>query len=586
MKKNSYRKGIIGIALVAIGLMMLFAHTDVLAEEPGKEYSKELLINGGAEENADIQMIYGWKEPYEEKGGSAYYGIIYSEIAPPCWNTSLRAHSGERFFCTNLNTESFGVFRALGRDKENADGPIYVYQDVDITEFAGAKLILSGYVGSDSYLSMNLLDKDEKIVARCGEKWREKEHVESGEWAYREHSVRVPEGAVTARVYLNASYEYTPVGIPNPVMYDRTAGYFDDISLVAEQSEREPEGNELLYNCGGETGLLDEWHYDYEMIITDYSADFLEDETERGEAFSYDDLWTACKESENWCKEITPFEGDYFICTDLNRGPRGLNELIETPGPVSVWQDIDAADIPKGTELTLSGYVCKEGWLSLEIYDVDDNIIERVGEDYESFRTTSNDTWTQQEYTVTLPEEASSIRVFLNARYGTSRIQGGSLEQTAACFDDIHLTAEGWSRPEKQKPQPASEQDDENPEETPGKNVYKSEEKAGKYSGASMYLSSQWFLTRLNEDSFSDKVLDRIQIEDIKDTIAGNWFVYAQMDYNNEANGIWDPETEDYYYPMTIGYMHANVTEDGSGYSMQLDHGEIFDGDTGMIDAY
>ncbi|MCR5108886.1 MAG: hypothetical protein K6B28_12070 [Lachnospiraceae bacterium] len=445
-------KGIMGriaVTFVMTGMILQsLLPATVYAQDSGSELGKELLINGGAEEHIDEHPVYGWVEPYTELGGNPYYGTIHHDTYPHNWNTELRAHSGERFFCTNQNIESIGLFRALGRSEEDATGPVYIYQDVDLTGLAGTKLILSGYVGDHSYLSINLLDKNGEIVAHAGDKYREIESVPDGEWVYREHYVRVPEEAVTARVFLTAFYEYTPVGIPNTTMFDRTEGYFDDISLVADYFVEELPKDELLYNRGGETGILDEWKYDEKDLLTDFRDDFLNAETDRAENYPYDDLWEVKKIADEWCDDIEPYEGDYLITADHNRGPRGLEDHLDEPWDIALYQEVDVSAIPAGTVLDFSAYICENGWLTLEAYDAGGKLLESVGEEDEEIRHSDFDTWTKQSCQITLPKGASTLKAKLNTKYSTTPVQGGALERMAGCFDEMSLKASGWTKPD------------------------------------------------------------------------------------------------------------------------------------------
>ncbi|MCR4654993.1 MAG: DUF6273 domain-containing protein [Lachnospiraceae bacterium] len=110
-----------------------------------------------------------------------------------------------------------------------------------------------------------------------------------------------------------------------------------------------------------------------------------------------------------------------------------------------------------------------------------------------------------------------------------------------------------------------------------------SEKKNGKYSDSILYVSAEWFINHLEVEEFPEAVTEKITVENHKDTLAGDWLVYAQTDYNNNENEKYDEDTGESYYELTAHHMRASVTQEDDGYNMTLSFGEMFDCDTGEI---
>ena len=167
-----------------------------------KAETVNLLVNPGAE-TGDLT---GWVDSSAEKCWMlGYEGSIKGWSHPA-------AKSGKYYFMTGWPSES--------------NSNRYLYQDVNISSYVGAKLTFEGYLGGYGHddkggIKLDILDQTGNVL---DSKSTEMYAVSWGDWSkHVEVSADVPSGAYTARVYLIGALHEG----------DEADAYFDDLSLTA-----------------------------------------------------------------------------------------------------------------------------------------------------------------------------------------------------------------------------------------------------------------------------------------------------------------------------------------------------------------
>ncbi len=154
----------------------------------------------------------------------------------------------------------------------------------------------------------------------------------------------------------------------------------------------------------------------------------------------------------------------------------------------------------------------------------------------------------------------------------------------------LRITSDGYeiirnqdgNREEKEKENEEKEEPQKHEPDKAGTDM----EKTGKYSDAMLYMTAEWLLKGMVDDSFqniNNTVVEHLETVDMEETLPGRWLVYAQTDLDNPANKRYNYDAPEPYYPMFALHMEAEVSREDTGFCMTPGHYEMLDCDTGEI---